>query len=333
MSHQRIIIDTDPGIDDALAILLALASPEIKLEALTTTQGNVTLETATRNALAVLELANASRIPVSAGSALPLVQPSRAAAHVHGESGIGNAKLPAPTAKPLERHAVDYLIQRTLAEPNELSIFPIGPLTNIAMAIRKEPKFAKAVKKLVVMGGAIQENGNVTPLAEFNIWGDPHAAHIVFHSGIPIALIPLDVTHKCLLKQEHVDRLTKIKSPISRFIKNAVEVYFKFSRERGFTGCALHDPLTLAAVIAPELLTFKEYFVDVDHSSVVAMGKTFADILGVTKKPANMKVAMNVRGEEFIELFLERMETLARSIPEQETDGTRHPEGMSEKPE
>lgn len=314
MNPNRIIIDTDPGVDDALAFLLALASPEIKLEALTTTQGNVTLETATRNALAVLELANASHIPVVAGSVLPLVQPLRASAYVHGESGIGNSKLPSPKNKPLEGHAVDYLIQRVLAEPGELSIFPIGPLTNIAMAIRKESKFAKAVKELVIMGGAINETGNVTPLAEFNIWVDPHAAHIVFHSGIPITLIPLDVTHKCLLKQEHIDRLMKIKSPISRFVKDAVEVYFKFSYERGFAGCALHDPLTLATVIAPELLTLKEYFVDVDHSGGVAMGKTFADVFGVTKKPANMKVAMQVRGEDFIELFLQRMEALANAV-------------------
>ena len=193
--------------------------PRIKLEALTTTQGNVTVDKATRNALSVLELGRASHIPVVQGSVLPLVQPLRASAHVHGESGIGNAQLPEPQAKPVQGHAVDYLIERVLAEPNAISIFPIGPMTNIAMAIRKEPRFAKAVKELVIMGGAIQEGGNMTPLAEFNIYVDPHAAHIVFHSGIPITLIPLDVTHKCLLKQEHVDRLMKINSPITRFIK------------------------------------------------------------------------------------------------------------------
>ena len=314
MLPKRIIIDTDPGVDDAFAFLLALASPEIQLEALTTTQGNVTLEKATHNALSVLELGHAGHIPVVAGSMYPLVQPLRASPDVHGVSGIGNSRLPEPSSKPLPQHAVDYLIERVLAEPGELSIFPIGPLTNIAMAIRKEPKFAKAVKELVIMGGAITENGNSTPLAEFNIYVDPHAAHIVFHAGIPITLIPLDVTHKCLLKQEHVDRLMKINSPITRFIKDAVEVYFQFSYERGFTGCALHDPLTLATVIAPELLTLKEYYVDVDHSTGVAMGKTFADIFNVTKKPANMKVAMDVRGDDFIELFIQRMEMLARKI-------------------
>jgi purine nucleosidase len=316
MPPKRIIIDTDPGIDDAFTFLLALASPEIKLEALTTTQGNVTVEKATRNALSVLELGRASRIPVVQGSVLPLVQPLRASASVHGESGIGNAQLPEPQTKPVQGHAVDYLIERVHAEPNEISIFPIGPLTNIAMAIRKEPEFAKAVKELVIMGGAIQEGGNMTPLAEFNIYVDPHAAHIVFHSGIPITFIPLDVTHKCLLRQKHVDRLIKISSPITRFIKEAIEVYLKTSLELEDGGCALHDPLTLATMIAPELLTFKDYYVDVDISGGISMGKTLADIFHVTKKPANMRVAMDVRGEDFIELFLQRMETLSQSIPE-----------------
>src|SRR5687767_7359067 len=262
MNRSRIIIDTDPGVDDALAFLLALASPEIKLEALTTTQGNVTIEKATRNALSVLELANASHIPVVQGSVLPLVQPVRASDVVHGVSGIGNSKLPEPRTKPVSQHAVDYLIERVLAEPNEISVFPIGPLTNIAMAIRKEPRFAGCVKELVIMGGAIREGGNLTPLAEFNIFVDPHAAHIVFHSGIPITLIPLDVTHKCILEQNHIEQLLKIKSPIARFISDSVDDYMKFSLGQGQAGCALHDPLTLAVAIAPELLTLHEYFVD-----------------------------------------------------------------------
>ena len=314
MEPKRIIIDTDPGIDDALTFLLALASPEIKLEALTTTQGNVTVEKATLNALSVLELGRASAIPVARGSVLPLVQPLRASDHVHGASGLGNSKLPEPRARPVAQHAVDFLIQKILVEPNQISIFPIGPLTNIAMAIRKEPKFAKAVKELVIMGGAIQENGNVTPLAEFNIIVDPHAAHIVFHSGIPITLIPLDVTNKCLLKKEHVDHLYKINSPISRFIKDAVDVYLKFAHASGIEGCALHDPLTLATIIAPDLLTLKEYYVEVDISGGVSMGKTFADIYNFTKKPANMRVGMEVRGDDFVELFIQRMERLSRSI-------------------
>lgn len=316
MTPERIIIDTDPGVDDALAILLALASPEIELEALTTTQGNVTVERATRNALAVLELAKAGHIPVAQGSSLPLVQPLRASAIVHGESGIGNSRLPEPKNKQSPMHAVDFLIEKTLAEPGEISVFAIGPLTNLALAIRKEPRFAKCVKELVIMGGAIKEGGNVTPLAEFNIFVDPHAAHVVFHSGIPITLIPLDVTHQCILKQSHVERLNKIKSPVSRFISQAVEDYMKFSLDRGHAGCALHDPLTLAAVIAPQLLTLKEYFVDVDMAGGVSMGNTFADFHNVSGKPANMKGAMDVRGGEFVGLFLQRMENLCGMIPD-----------------
>lgn len=313
MPH-RIIIDTDPGVDDALAFLLALASPEIQLEALTITQGNVTLETATRNALSILELCHASHIPVAAGNRFPLVQPLRASALVHGASGIGNSQLPAPRTQPVPQHAVDFLIEKVLAEPGQISIFPIGPLTNIAMAIRKEPKFAAAVKELVIMGGAIQEGGNTTPQAEFNIYVDPHAAHIVFHAGMPITLIPLDATHKCLLKPQHVDRLCQIASPITQFIEAATRVYLQFSLGRGFEGSALHDPLTLATVLAPELLTLKAYYVDVDISGGVSMGKTFADLHGLTNKPANMRVAMDVRGADFVELFLQRMEALAASI-------------------
>ena len=182
------------------------------------------------------------------------------------------------------------------------------------MAIRKEPRFAKAVKELVIMGGAIQEGGNMSPLAEFNIFVDPHAAHIVFHAGIPITLIPLDVTHQCLLKQEHVDRLMKINSPISRFVRDVLEVYLPSSQKMGFEGSALHDPLTLATVIAPELLTLKEYYVDVDISDGVCMGNTFADFFNLSKKPVNMKVALDVRGDDFVELFLRRMESLSRII-------------------
>jgi len=251
---------------------------------------------------------------VAKGSTLPLVEPLRASALVHGESGVGNSKLPEPKNKPIAQHAVDFLIEKALAEPGEISIFPIAPLTNIAMAIRKEPRFARSVRELVIMGGAIQAGGNMSPLAEFNIFVDPHAAHIVFHSGIPITLIPLDVTQKCILKQEHIDRLLRIESPISRFIADALHDYMIFSLNRGQPGCALHDPLTLATVLGPELLTLKEYYVDVDISGGVSMGNTFADFFKITRQAANMKVAMDVRGEDFVELFLQQMEALSRSI-------------------
>lgn len=315
MTPKRIIIDTDPGVDDALTFLLAFASPEIQIEALTTTQGNVTVEKATQNALATLGFLSASHIPVAKGCVLPIVGPLLASDHVHGQSGIGNAKLPQPTSQPVSQHAIDYLIERFLAEPGELSLFTIGPLSNVALAIRKEPRFASAIKEMVIMGGAIREGGNITAQAEFNIYTDPHAAHIVFHSGIPITLIPLDVTHKCMLYRKDVQRLQKINSPISQFIEDATAVYLEFTKEKtGIDGCALHDPLTLATIIAPELLTLKEHYVDVDISGGISTGKTFADFYRTTEKPANMKVALDVRGEEFVELFLQRMEALSKSV-------------------
>jgi purine nucleosidase len=310
MTPNRIIIDTDPGVDDALTFLLTLASPEIQLEALTTTQGNVSVAKGTRNALAVLELLGASHIPVAQGTSLPLVGPLRASDHVHGSSGLGNAQLPEPENTPIPPHAIDYLIERFLAEPGELSLFAIGPLTNVALAIRKEPRFANAVKEMVVMGGAIREGGNITAQAEFNIYADPHAAHIVFHSGIPITLIPLDVTHKTMLYTDQIERLKPLRSPVAQFIVDSTADYVHYTESKtGIPGCALHDPLTLATIIAPELLTLEEQYVDVDISGGVSTGNTFADFYHTTGVPANMKVALDVRGDDFVELFLQRMES------------------------
>ncbi|MBL8050473.1 MAG: nucleoside hydrolase [Anaerolineales bacterium] len=313
---SKIIIDTDPGVDDALTFLLALASPEIKLEALTSVHGNIGIENTTRNALAVLELAHASHIPVARGCELPIISRSyNSGKNVHGVKGVGNAELPEPKSKVVNQHAIDFLIEKVNAEPNQISVFPIGPLTNIALAITKEPSFAKNIKELVIMGGAIKHGGNATPLAEFNIYADPHAAHVVFHAGIPIKLIPLDVTYQCLLTTADVEEINQIKSPIATFIKDATSVYINFYKQyEGFDGCALHDPLTLATIIAPELLTFEEYHIDVDMSGGISNGNTFADFMKVSKKPANMQVAMQVRGKEFIELFINRMENLCQKI-------------------
>ena len=316
MTAKRIIIDTDPGVDDALTFLLALASPEIQLEALTTVCGNIGIEKTTRNALAVLELAGANHIPVARGCALPLVSPLGTSGEaVHGTSGLGKADLPEPKSQTVDQHAIDFLIEHILAEPQEITLFMIGPMTNLALAIRKEPRIVPALKELVIMGGAIKQGGNVTPLAEFNIYADPHAAHIVFHAGIPITLIPLDATYKCLLTTADVEHLNRIDSPIARFVRDATAVYMDFYKKyENFDGCALHDPLTLATLIAPELLTFEEHHVDVDISGGVSHGNTFADLMNVSKKPVNMRVAMDVRGRDFVELFIDRMESLSRRI-------------------
>jgi len=316
MTPRKILVDTDPGIDDALAILLALASPEVQLEGLTVVHGNCSSQQGAQNALAVLELARATEIPAAVGCGRPLVQPSLLAPETHGESGLGYARLPAPSAPVHPAHAVDFLIERLLAAPGEITLVCIGPLTNLALAMRREPRVIPAIAELIIMGGAIRHQGNTTPLAEFNVYVDPHAAHIVYHSGAPITLVPLDVTYQCILTPGDVARLLKIDSPVPRFIADATRFYMEFhDAYQKMEGCVINDPLALALLFAPELCTYEEHFVDVDIQGGVSMGKTFADFYRMTGNPPNMKVALGVRGRDFIELFIERMERLSRKIP------------------
>jgi purine nucleosidase len=315
MTPKRIILDTDPGIDDSLAILLALASPEIQLEGLTVVHGNCSMEQGTLNALAVLELAKAEHVPVAKGCELPLVQPSLLAPETHGNTGLGYAQLPEPGSRPIVQHGCDFLVEQIMSNPGEITLVAVGPLTNVALAIRKEPRIVQAVKEVFIMGGAIRHEGNTTPQAEFNTYVDPHAAHIVYHSGMPITLTPLDVTYQCLLLAEDVARLQKLESPIPPFIADATRFYMEFHDEyQSIQGCVINDPLTLALTFAPELCNYEEYYVDVDLSGGVSMGKTYADFYKMTGKPANMKVALGVRPREFIELFLERMKKLSNKI-------------------
>lgn len=312
---KKILFDTDPGIDDACAILLALASPELSVEGLSVVHGNCSLEQGTRNALSVLELANASQIPVAKGCKLPLVQPSLLAPETHGDSGLGYAQLPEPRARPIGQHAIDFLIEKILSSPGEITLVAIGPLTNVALAIRQEPRIVEAVKELIIMGGAIRHEGNTTALAEFNTFVDPHAAHIVYHSGIPITLVPLDVTYQCILTPGDVRRLQEIDSPITKFVADATRFYMEFHDEfQKIEGCVINDPLALALTFAPELCTCQELPVDVDLSGGISMGKTVADFYNYGKKAANMKVALGVRARDFIELFVERIESLTETV-------------------
>ena len=309
----RILFDTDPGIDDACAILLALASPELTVEGLSVVHGNCSLEQATVNALSVLELANADHIPVAKGCELPLVQPSLLAPETHGDTGLGYAKLPEPRAKPISQHAVDFLIEKILGAPGEITLVAIGPLTNVALAIRQEPRIAEALKEIIIMGGAIRYAGNTTAVAEFNTYVDPHAAHIVFHAGIPATLVPLDVTYQCILAPDDVRRLQEVKSPITQFVADATRFYMEFHDEyQQIDGCVINDPLALALTFAPELCTYQELPVDVDLSGGISMGKTVANFYNYTKQPANLKVALGVQARDFIDLFVKRMESLAR---------------------
>jgi purine nucleosidase len=311
---KRVILDTDPGIDDALAILLALASPEIELEAVTVAIGNCSAAQGALNALKVLQLAGATHIPVAQGAELPLIQPPLTAPETHGNTGLGYAHLPPPRRRADDRHAVDLLIERIMAAPGEITLVAVAPLTNLALAIRREPRLVQAVREVIIMGGAIRHQGNTTPLAEFNVYVDPHAAYIVYHAGLPITLVPLDVTYQCILTQADVERLLALNSPLTRFIAEATRFYMEFHDEyQGISGCAINDPLALALAFAPELVEYTELYVTVDLQSPVSLGKTIADFYQAWQKPANMRVALEVQARRFIELFLERMEALARN--------------------
>jgi purine nucleosidase len=312
---KRILFDTDPGIDDACAILLALASPELSLEGLSIVHGNCSVDQATTNALSILELANASHIPVARGCELPLVQPSLLAPETHGNTGLGYAELPEPRTRPIVQHGTDFLIETILSSPGEITLVAIGPLTNVALAIRQEPRLVQAVREVIVMGGAIRYEGNTTALAEFNTYVDPHAAHIVYHSGMPITLIPLDVTYQCVLTKGDVQRMRQVDSPITKFVEDATRFYMEFHDEfQSIEGCVINDPLALALTFAPELCSYREMPVDVDISGGISMGKTVGDFYNYSKKPANMKVALTVKPREFMNLFVERIIRLGQTV-------------------
>src|SRR5688572_22542757 len=314
MTLKRILIDADPGIDDACAILLALASPELSLEGLSIVHGNCSLEQGTINGMAILELANARHVPVAKGCALPLVQPSLLAPETHGDTGLGYAKLPAPRTSPIRQHGVDFLIEQILKSPGEITLLAIGPLTNVALAIRQEPRVVEALKEIIIMGGALRYEGNTTALAEFNTYVDPHAAHIVYHAGIPTTLVPLDVTYHCILTPADVSRLLRTDSPVTKFVAESTRFYMEFHDEyQKIEGCVINDPLALALTFAPELCTYRELPVDVDLSGGISMGKTVADFYNYGKKPANMRVALGVQSRDFMDLFVERIERLALS--------------------
>src|SRR5947209_11594921 len=244
---HRIILDTDPGIDDALALFLALSSPDVRLEAITTVGGNVNADLTTYNALALLELAGRTDIPVARGSNRPIVRQAVYADYVHGDNGLGGLQLPEPKIKAIDSHAVDVIIEKIMAAPGEITLVPIGPLTNIALALRREPRIAQAVREVVIMGGALRVPGNTTPTAEFNIYVDPDAAHMVLHAGWPIRLVSLDVTMQAELCREQVAVLARSKSPVTTATEQMLTYYFDvFSSQYGISAFHMHDPLCLA---------------------------------------------------------------------------------------
>jgi pyrimidine-specific ribonucleoside hydrolase len=301
-----IVIDCDPGHDDAIAILLALASPEVELRGITTVAGNQTLDKTTRNALKVLELADRTDVPVAVGADRPLVRVLRTAANVHGESGLDGPDLPEPTTKPVAGHAADLLAE--WLEPGVVLV-PTGPLTNVALLLERHPEVKERPERIVWMGGAIAE-GNVTPAAEFNAFVDPEAAAAVFGSGIPVTMIGLDVTHKALFDSGHAERLRGT-GAAGRAVAELADFFLEFHRQRyRFDGAPIHDAMAVAHVIDPTLVETLHCNVSIETASQFCDGRTVVDRWLVTDGPKNTHVGIDVDAQRFLELLVERISSL-----------------------
>ena len=301
-----ILIDCDPGHDDAIAILLALASPEVELRGVTTVAGNQTLDKTTRNALKILELAGRTDIPVAAGADRPLTRTLRTAAHVHGESGLDGPDLPEPSARPADVDAVDLLAE--LIEPGVVLV-PTGPLTNVALLLQRHPDVRDRLDRIVWMGGAIAE-GNVTPAAEFNAFVDPEAAAAVFASGIDLTMIGLDVTHQALFTPAHAERLRGA-GAAGRTVAELADFFLEFHRRLyRFDGAPIHDAVAVAHVIDPTLVETLRCNVAIETQSQHCDGRTVVDRWLVLDAPRNADVGIELESERFLELLVERIATL-----------------------
>jgi purine nucleosidase/pyrimidine-specific ribonucleoside hydrolase len=321
---RRVLIDTDPGVDDALALILALQSPELRVEAITTVSGNVPVDLATRNALTVLGLFPPERRPpVARGAERPLARPLYTAAHVHGDDGLGGVSQlrladgrrrypPADEAlAPVD--AVGCLHELIRRYPGELTLIALGPLTNVALALQRDPSLMRQLAGLVVMGGAVGVPGNVTPVAEFNIYVDPEAAQQVFAAGLPLTLVGLDVTERVRLTAELLEaRVRRLDAPLVRFIADCTAHTVQFStRVERPAGMAMHDPLAVGVAIDASLVRTLPLAVQVETRGEYTTGMTVADrrpLRPDLKAPPNAQVALEVDGDRFLELFLQRIQ-------------------------
>ena len=313
MSPRKIIIDTDPGQDDAVAILLALASPEdIEVLGITCVAGNVPLHLTSKNARIVCELAGRSDIAVFAGCDRPLGRDLVTAEHVHGETGLNGPVLPDPSMPLQDAHAVDFIIETLQkAEPGSITLCPLGPLTNIATALKKAPDIADAVQEIVLMGGAYFEVGNITPTAEFNIYVDPEAADIVFKSGIPLVVMSLDVTHKALVTSPRNDAFRALGTPVGTAVAEMTDFFERFDKEKyGSEGAPLHDPCVTAYLIDPDLFAGRHINVEIETQSELTMGMTVADWWRVTDRPANALFIKDIDADGFFDLLTSRLSRL-----------------------
>ncbi|WP_370311291.1 nucleoside hydrolase [Sagittula sp.] len=307
---RKIIIDTDPGQDDAVAILLALASPEeIEVLGITTVAGNVPLHLTTRNARIVCELAGRPDTRIFAGCDAPLARPLVTAEHVHGKTGLDGPVLPEPTMPVADRHAVDFIIDTLRAEaPGSVTLCPLGPLTNIATALEKAPDIASRIAEIVLMGGAYFEVGNITPAAEFNIYVDPEAAKVVFACGAPITVMPLDVTHKALVTKPRNDAFRALGTPAGHAVAEMTDFFERFDKEKyGSLGAPLHDPCVTAYLIAPDLFEGRHINVEIETASDLTLGMTVADWWRVTGRAPNATFMGAIDDDGFFALLTERL--------------------------
>lgn len=304
---MRIILDCDPGHDDAFAILLAVASKEIELLGVTTVVGNSYLENTTRNARTVLDLFDID-IPVFAGCDRPLIRNTIVAPDIHGKSGLEGAQLPS-AKRPIEKtHAVDFIAQM-LERYSDIILVPTGPLTNIALFMLRYPHLIKRINSIVLMGGGIAF-GNVTPVAEFNIFADPEAAKIVFNSGVPIVMAPLDVTHQVIVTEREVSRMRQFGAKFNLLADLLVFFKSTYKRVFGIEGVPLHDPCTVMYLLHPEIFEVKEYYVDVETKGELTYGQTVVDIWHTSGKIPNAKVMLKADSEKFFDIFFEKFNNL-----------------------
>jgi len=321
-SSQRVIIDTDPGIDDAMAILLALNSPELKIEALTVVPGNVDGKQGLENALKITSLAGRCDLPVAGGAQHPLNQKLITAQFWHGKNGLGGVELPATKCKADPRFGPDLIIELVHKYPHEITLIPVGPLTNIALAVSKDPSIVPLTKDVVIMGGSIT-GGNVDGAAEANIYGDPEAAAIVFSAGWMVTMIGSDVGERTLMTRKHLKELQSAHGPETDFIAQLADFYVTRSEKSGYEGAAMYDPLAVATVIDPSVVTLKDMHVDVETKGEFTRGETVANRMGSDEKNVlhgdhyeiegaielkpNARVCLASNADRFLQLFISRI--------------------------
>lgn len=313
MQKHRIIIDTDPGQDDAVAILLALASPEdIEVLGITAVAGNVPLALTQLNARKVCELAGRPDIRVFAGCDRPLGRDLVTAEHVHGKTGLDGPVLPDPQMPLQDQHGVDFIIDTLRAEPaGSVTLCPLGPLTNIAMAFEKAPDIVTRVREIVLMGGAYFAVGNITPTAEFNIYVDPQAARIVFRSGVQIVVMPLDVTHQALVTRPRNEAFRALGTPVGQAVAQMTDFFERFDKEKyGSLGAPLHDPCVTAYLIRPDLFTGRHVNVEIETGSELTLGMTVADWWRVTDRKPNALFMGGIDADGFFALLTQRLARL-----------------------